>query len=118
MQAGASVRLWRAPSVEASQLNGLAVRSKAYWAYADDFLAACRTELTHRTAAIADAAWVCVVAERDTRTPGLHALRWLEESTDRLDHCSSSRSVSVPASGDCCSRMPDAACRTRAVTGS
>jgi len=46
MSRGGDVRLRRARTEEAAALSALAFRSKAYWGYSDDFMAACRDELT------------------------------------------------------------------------
>ncbi|QYJ04110.1 GNAT family N-acetyltransferase [Nocardioides panacisoli] len=41
------VRLRHARAVEAAELSRLALRSKAHWGYDEDFLEACRDELTY-----------------------------------------------------------------------
>ncbi|MQS12339.1 GNAT family N-acetyltransferase [Streptomyces kaniharaensis] len=53
---------------EAELLSGIALRSKAYWGYADAFMAACRDELTLDAAAM-EQAWA-VVAEDGERVVG------------------------------------------------
>jgi GNAT superfamily N-acetyltransferase len=46
MSSGRSQRLRRALPEEAAPLSALAFRSKAHWGYSDDFMRACRAELS------------------------------------------------------------------------
>jgi len=57
---------------EAESLSGLALRSKGHWGYDEQFLAACRAELTLRPEQC-DGVHT-VVAERDGRLLGFHRL--------------------------------------------
>ena len=65
-----SVTFRKAKPDEAAILSALAMRSKAYWGYSDEFLAACRQELTVTPARIRDGAFHFVVAERDGEMVG------------------------------------------------
>jgi GNAT superfamily N-acetyltransferase len=47
---------------EAEQLSDLALRSKAYWGYSDEFIEACRAELTYRPEQIESSRIVVAVA--------------------------------------------------------
>lgn len=57
---------------EAALLSALALRSKAHWGYAPDFIDACRDELTYAAADIARGGFV--VAEADGAVLGFYAL--------------------------------------------
>lgn len=67
-----AVRLRAARPDEAGALTELALRSKAYWGYDDDFIAACRDELTVQLGDI-DAGRV-IVAEVDGGLGGFSTL--------------------------------------------
>jgi len=62
----------RARHDEAEQLSELALRAKASWGYADEFMQACRDELTMTTAKLA--AWEVWVALFDGALAGAIAL--------------------------------------------
>lgn len=64
-----ALRLRPARPAEAGTLSALALRSKAVWGYDDDFLEACRPELTVTSGMIE--AGGLTVAERDGRVVGL-----------------------------------------------
>ncbi len=59
-----SLRLRPAQSGEAATLSALAVRSKGYWGYDDDFMATCARELTWSEADITSA--IIWIAENET----------------------------------------------------
>ena len=56
---------------EAAHLSALAMRSKAHWGYGDDFMAACRAELTVAASDIASVR----VCESDGGVAGFYCLR-------------------------------------------
>ena len=60
---------------QARVLSELAVRSKAYWGYPPDFLAACREELTFTGPQMEAPDWSFTVAEASRRAVGFYALR-------------------------------------------
>jgi GNAT superfamily N-acetyltransferase len=63
----------RAPRAEEAQaLTDLAMRAKASWGYDDEFMDACRSELTVTAEKLAD--WRFWVAEADGRLAGMIAL--------------------------------------------
>jgi GNAT superfamily N-acetyltransferase len=70
---------------EAALLSGLAFRSKAYWGYSDEFMAACRNELTYSEKQI-DAPqfsfFVCLV---DNKIVGFHALERIGSDVAELE---------------------------------
>ncbi|MDU5144025.1 MAG: GNAT family N-acetyltransferase [Paenibacillus dendritiformis] len=57
---------------EAGNLSGLAFRSKAYWGYSDDFMEACRDDLTISPERIASS--LIYVVEEDCRMKGFVGL--------------------------------------------
>lgn len=63
----------RARPEESGLLTRLALRSKAYWGYSPEFMAACEAELTITPKLIAD--WTIWVAETDGAICGMVALR-------------------------------------------
>ena len=71
---------------EAQVLTELALRSKAYWGYAPEFMEACREELTIGPDKIRDDVFHHYLAERDTDILGFYALEKLApEGTFELD---------------------------------
>ncbi|MFK7885707.1 MAG: GNAT family N-acetyltransferase [Gammaproteobacteria bacterium] len=60
----AQQRIRDAAVEEAPVLSDLALRSKALWPYSDDFIEACREELTYTPAQLEDAQMVFRVVER------------------------------------------------------
>ncbi|MEM7588496.1 MAG: GNAT family N-acetyltransferase [Acidobacteriota bacterium] len=61
-----------AAETEAAQLSSLAMRSKAYWGYSDEFMEACRDELTLTAEDLrSKPTWV---AEADSEVVGFYAL--------------------------------------------
>lgn len=59
---------------EAEKLTDIAIQSKAYWGYSDDFMRACVDELTVSSELIDDSEYHYVVAERETQIIGFYAL--------------------------------------------
>lgn len=64
--AGMSTRIRRPEPPEAAGLSALALRSKAHWGYDEDFLAACRAELTYTEEQVAGEGFGVVDAEDGT----------------------------------------------------
>lgn len=62
----------RAGGTEAVQLSQLALRSKGYWGYDDEFLEACRHELTVTAAEVETGLFY--VAERDREVIGFYGI--------------------------------------------
>ena len=59
---------------EAKILSALAVRSKAYWGYSDEFMQACVEELTVYETDIQNPGFYCVLAERGDKIAGFYTL--------------------------------------------
>ena len=68
---------------EAETLSALALRSKAYWGYSAEFIAACRAELTYSTDQILRDDLHFFTAEHDGSLIGFYALHQL--STDEVE---------------------------------
>jgi hypothetical protein len=68
---------------ECDALTALAMRAKASWGYPDDFMAACRPELTMTQAKMA--AWTIWVAQSDQTICGMIALN-LKLGSDKIEH--------------------------------
>ncbi len=66
------VEIRPARASEADELSALALRSKGYWGYDDDFLEACRAELTYTAEQCMSGAMM--VAERAGRAVGFYLL--------------------------------------------
>jgi GNAT superfamily N-acetyltransferase len=74
----AEITIRQARLDEAEQLTELALRSKASWGYSEEFMAACRDELTFTAAKLA--AWDVWVAVVNERLAGMLALRFEPEA--------------------------------------
>lgn len=70
---------------EAAAISDLAMRSKAYWGYAPDFMAQCRGELEIDAARLSDAAFTYRVAERGGEPIGFHAIHDLAPGRFELE---------------------------------
>lgn len=79
-----STRLRIAAPDEAAHLSDLALRSKAYWGYPDDFLAACKDELTYLPEQILSDSFDFVVAEAGNSVAGFYALHALPQQEIEL----------------------------------
>ena len=79
-----SPKIRPAKSEEASDLSALAVRSKAYWGYDDDFMAACLSELTVSPEAVRRNP--TYVIEADNRVMGFYMLSPIEDGNVELDY--------------------------------
>lgn len=71
--------------VECGLLSALALRSKAHWDYSDDFLEACRDELTYTAEQISDEDYAFRVIEADDRIAGFFALHQVSASELELE---------------------------------
>ena len=76
-------RIRRARSDEAESLSALALRSKAHWGYSQDFLEACREELSVSAAALEK--HPAYLLEEDGVTLGFYLLVPLAEEEAELD---------------------------------
>ena len=63
--------------VEAAEISSLAMRSKAHWGYSDEFMSACRAELTYSDAQIDSDDYEFYVCEAEGRITGFYALELL-----------------------------------------
>ncbi len=70
---------------EATTLNALAMRSKAYWGYSNEFMEACREELSVLPGAIESDKFHYAVAERRGEIVGYYALERLSASAFELE---------------------------------
>ncbi len=70
---------------EAGALSALALRSKAYWGYAPDFLEACRNELTVDGSRIGSASYCCFVALEVDAIVGFYTLERVSAGIWELD---------------------------------
>ena len=66
-------------------LSALALRSKAHWGYAQDFLEACRDELTVDESRIGAADYHCYVAVEGDSIIGFYSLESMREGLWELD---------------------------------
>ncbi len=70
---------------EATLLSELARRSKGHWGYPEEFLEACREELTVDPEQTSGGRYDCVVAEIDGTIAGFYALEALSATVVELD---------------------------------
>ena len=70
---------------EAAIMSGLALRSKAYWGYSQEFLDACRQELSVSSQDIAAEIYRHAVAENKGRIIGFYALKRLSAKEFELE---------------------------------
>ncbi len=80
-----SFKLRAAVADEAAYLSDLAVRSKAYWGYSDEFMRACSQELFLAPDAIEDGGSDYTVCEWNNKVIGFYALRSLSAEEVELD---------------------------------
>ena len=66
-----------ATAVEAVEISSLAMRSKAHWGYSDEFMSACREELTYSDAQIDSDNYEFYICEAEGRIAGFYALELL-----------------------------------------
>ena len=70
---------------EANRLSALALESKAYWGYSDEFMAACRDELRVSSDKISSPSFYYAVAETRENIAGFYALERLSDTDYELD---------------------------------
>ncbi len=70
---------------EAATLSSLAMRSKAHWGYSDEFMTACREELTYSGSQIESDNYEFFVCEAKGRIAGFYALKLLTPSSAELE---------------------------------
>jgi N-acetylglutamate synthase-like GNAT family acetyltransferase len=78
-------KLRAATSREAGEISSLAMRSKAHWGYSDDFLSACRAELTYSGSQIDSDRYEFYVCEAEGRIAGFYALERLGPTDAELE---------------------------------
>lgn len=74
-----------AATSEAAAISSLALRSKAHWGFPDDFLEACREELTYSEAQVDSEDYEFVVCESEDRIVGFYALELLNPEQAELE---------------------------------
>lgn len=72
-------------SDEAEYLSELALRSKAYWGYPEDFMAACRAELTVEADRMRGDDYRCFVAVENGSVLGFYSVEPVSENVFELD---------------------------------
>lgn len=72
-----AVTLRTAIDREAEMLSGLALRSKAYWGYTNEFIESCKDELSYEPEQIDDDQYRFVVAQVNSDIAGFYALEQL-----------------------------------------
>lgn len=77
------MRIRAADPGEAELLSDLALRSKAHWDYSDEFLAACRDELTYTPEQLAAGGFQ--VLEDDSEVRGFYAMSKISPDAMELD---------------------------------
>lgn len=70
---------------EAAAISSLAIRSKAHWGYSDDFLEACRDELTYPATQIASNDFRFRISEVEGKIAGFYALEILSSEAMELE---------------------------------
>ncbi len=82
-QVGPNVRA--AAQSEATAISSLAIRAKAHWGYSEEFLAACREELTYSEAQIDSTNYEFWVCEVEGRIAGFYAVELLNAEEAELE---------------------------------
>jgi len=80
-----TIRIRNAAPDEATALSDLAMRSKAYWGYSNEFMEACREELSVLPNNIESDRFHYVAAERQGEIVGYYALERLPDSAFELE---------------------------------
>jgi GNAT superfamily N-acetyltransferase len=70
---------------EAAEISSLAMRSKAHWGYSDEFMTACRAELTYSESQIDSDRYEFYVCEAEGRIAGFYALEILGPTDVELE---------------------------------
>lgn len=80
-----SIDIRKASPEEAPFLSKLALRSKAYWGYSEEFLAACTDELTIDPQAMSREGFHCFLAASGSSVLGFYAMRQVQIGEFELD---------------------------------
>jgi len=80
-----SLRIRNAEPYEASRLSDLAIRSKSYWGYSAEFMAACQEELLVSIEKMENERFHYIVTERQDEVVGFYALEHLSDSEFELE---------------------------------
>jgi len=80
-----SLTMRPATGEDAATLTDLALRSKAHWDYSDEFIAACREELTLTSAQIEAPQFFCQVCLRKERPIAFYSLEKISTEIAELD---------------------------------
>ena len=70
---------------ESEFLSQLALRSKAYWGYSNEFLEFCREELTVEASRLRDDSYQCFVAEKSNVIIGFYTLSFVSDDACELE---------------------------------
>ncbi len=70
---------------DAAVVSALAIRSKAHWGYSDEFMKACREELTVTESQIESADYEFYICEAEGTIAGFYALRFLGNNDAELE---------------------------------
>ena len=70
---------------DAVVISALAIRSKAYWGYSDEFMKACREELTYTESQIESADYEFYICEAEGKIAGFCALELLGSNDAELE---------------------------------
>ena len=70
---------------DAVKISSLAIRSKAHWGYSDEFMKACREELTVAESQIESAEYEFFVCESEGKIVGFYALQLLGNNDAELE---------------------------------
>jgi len=80
-----TLKIRKAQVQEVGALSQLAIESKAYWGYSNDFLEACAEELTISVADMASSGFIYMLCESDTEIIGFYAIERLSRNKAELD---------------------------------
>ena len=80
-----TIQMRHAVPEEATKLSDLAIRSKAYWGYSDEFIEACRPELTIAPEQFQDTGFACFVAVDGDSILGFYSLDAVSGTKYELD---------------------------------
>ncbi len=80
-----SIEIRNAVTHEAALLSGLAMRSKAHWGYSNQFMQACRAELTVLPHNVESKIFQYVVGELDGKVAGFYAIKRISPAVVELE---------------------------------
>jgi len=75
----------KADPIESGLLSSLALRSKAYWGYSDEFIELCKTELTYPAEMLKNDKYLFIIAEDVNEIIGFYAIQWLNATSVELE---------------------------------